>query len=177
VAAFSAASKANAAVPEKASAGFEDATYAGLLQTFQRTEIAEVYRQMGWNICLAWAQGATADPVYLGLLQQYLTGGIEVIKARAAQPQVWPTIAPGSLFIGPGAAAAGQPAPKKEDDKPKPDGKPTSVDLGDGVQLQSASSTSGYCIKAPAGYVGTGTPNKPKVNDALPLCKEAPPAT
>ena len=178
VAAYSAASKASASVEGKASGGFEDATYAGLLQTFHRTEIAEVYRQLGWNLCLAWAQGAINDAQYFGLLDKFTVGGLDAISKRAAQEQVWPTIAPVTLNVGPGGTAPVNPpkpeapkteapkteAPKPETPKPKPE-----IDLGDGVKLQPASSVSGYCIKAAAGYVG-GTPGKPAKSESLPIC-------
>ena len=199
VAAYSAASKANANIAERGSGGFEDATYAGLLQTFQRTEIAEVYRQMGWNLCLAWAQKAITSGQYHALLEKYVNGGLDAISKRASQEQKWPTIAPGSLFIGPGAASAAQPEPGNKPGQTAPTAQPNpapppapnpatppaqppqpqpaqSADppgtlvLGDGVKLQRANSLSGYCIKAPAGYVGGGSPTKPPVSRALPLC-------
>lgn len=99
VAAFTAASKVSASLEGKASGTIDEATYAGLLQTFQRTEIAEIYRQMGWNLCLAWAQGATNDPNYMPLLTAYLNSGIDVIKMRAAQTQATPVVAGGHLIL------------------------------------------------------------------------------
>jgi hypothetical protein len=149
-AAFSAASEANAGVKDQVTGAFKDSTTAALLQTFQRTEIAEVYRQMGWNLCLAWAQQAIDTPQYHALLKEYLTGGIDVIKTRASQP----------------AAAAAGAAAAKPADPPKPG----TIDLGDGVKLQPATTTSGYCIKAASGYTGNGKPNKPSVTNDLPLC-------
>lgn len=172
VAAYSAASEASAEVAERGKAGFKDATYAGLLQTFQRTEIAEVYRQMGWNICLAWAQEAISDAEYSVLLNRYVWGGLEAIKSRASQPQTWPTVAHGSLLVVPGTA----PSAKPESSDEKPPAAPTppadgSIPLADGVKLQPlATASSGFCIKAPAGYVGAGTIMKPNVSEALPLC-------
>ena len=47
---------------------------------------------------------------------------------------------------------------------------PGTVDLGGGVKLVPAKTTSGYCIKAPAGYTGTGSVNKPAVTNVRPLC-------
>jgi hypothetical protein len=44
------------------------------------------------------------------------------------------------------------------------------INVGDGVQLVPAKTASGYCIKAPAGYVGTGAANRPSVTSAKPLC-------
>jgi hypothetical protein len=172
VAAYSAASKANASLQSKASGGFEDAAYAGLMQTFQRTEIAEVYRQMGWNLCLAWAQGAIGETEYTTLLTRYVEGGIDAISKRAAQAQVHPTIAPVTLNVHPGATVgAGVSAPKTEDVKPATE--KSEVDLGGGVKLAASPSASGYCIKAAADYVGTGTWNKPKISEALPRCPAA----
>jgi hypothetical protein len=121
------------------------------LQTFQRTEIAEVYRQIGWNLCLAWAQEAISSAEYHALLKEYVTGGIDVIKTRAAQD-------PSKAAAAPTAA------------KPAEQPKPGTIDLGDGVKLQPATTASGYCVKAAAGYVGNGKPNKPSVTADLPLC-------
>lgn len=44
------------------------------------------------------------------------------------------------------------------------------INLGNGVSLVPASTTSGYCIKAAAGYVGTGSATMPAVTDAQPIC-------
>jgi len=44
------------------------------------------------------------------------------------------------------------------------------VDLGGGVMLVPAQSPSGYCIQAPAGYVGTGSQSRPAVSTERPLC-------
>ncbi len=172
VAAYSAASKANANVQDKASAAIEDATYAGLMQTFQRTEIAEVYRQMGWNLCLAWAQGAITSPEYYALLDKFVTGGLHAISERAEQVQVWPTSPHVTMNVGPGgtvgAAVSTPNKPTEEAKKPAADKK--ALDLGNDVKLEVASTQSGYCIKAPAAYVGTGALDKPKISDALPRC-------
>ena len=48
--------------------------------------------------------------------------------------------------------------------------KPGTIDLGSGVKLQPANTLSGYCIKAPAGYQGTGSINRPAITNARPLC-------
>lgn len=45
------------------------------------------------------------------------------------------------------------------------------IDLGGGVQLRKADTASGYCILAPAGYVGTGSASRPAVTQARPLCR------
>lgn len=44
------------------------------------------------------------------------------------------------------------------------------VHVGDGIQLVPARTASGYCIKAPPGYVGTGAANRPAITNAKPLC-------
>ena len=44
------------------------------------------------------------------------------------------------------------------------------VDLGNGVRLVPAKTPSGYCIQAPAGYVGTGSVSRPAVSTDRPLC-------
>ena len=67
-------------------AGVSDQTAVGLLQTFQRTEIAEVSRQLGFNTCLAWSQGAITDAQYHDLLEKLVSGSIDVMKTRASQP-------------------------------------------------------------------------------------------
>ena len=47
---------------------------------------------------------------------------------------------------------------------------PGSIDLGGGVSLVPAKTLSGYCIKAPSGYIGTGSVNKPSITTARPIC-------
>lgn len=44
------------------------------------------------------------------------------------------------------------------------------VDLGDGIKLVPAKTPSGYCLQAPAGYVGTGSASRPAVSAERPLC-------
>lgn len=52
-----------------------------------------------------------------------------------------------------------------------PSDAPGTIDLGNGVKLVPSPSTlSGYCIKARAGYIGTGAVNTPAVTSARPLC-------
>lgn len=46
----------------------------------------------------------------------------------------------------------------------------TPMDLGDGIRLMPAQTPSGYCIQAPAGYVGTGSASRPAVSTERPLC-------
>jgi hypothetical protein len=47
---------------------------------------------------------------------------------------------------------------------------PAAADLGGGVWLMPAQTPSGYCIQAPAGYVGTGSSTRPAVSTERPLC-------
>lgn len=47
---------------------------------------------------------------------------------------------------------------------------PGTINLGDGVKLVPAKTLSGYCIKAPSGYVGTGSVNRPAITNARPIC-------
>lgn len=44
------------------------------------------------------------------------------------------------------------------------------MDLGDGIRLVPAQTPSGYCIQAPAGYVGNGSQTRPAVSADRPLC-------
>ena len=44
------------------------------------------------------------------------------------------------------------------------------IDLGGGIKLVPAKTLSGYCIKAPSGYIGTGSVNRPSVTTAKPRC-------
>ena len=49
--------------------------------------------------------------------------------------------------------------------------KPTApVDLGGGIRLVPAATASGYCIEAPAGYVGTGSDTRPVISADKPRC-------
>lgn len=63
-----------------------DAYSSTLLQTFHRTEIAELYRQMGWQACQAWAQGVLTNEEYKVHLNKIISTGVDVIQKRAAQP-------------------------------------------------------------------------------------------
>jgi hypothetical protein len=51
-----------------------------------------------------------------------------------------------------------------------PNDAPGTINLGNGVKLVPANTLSGYCIKAPTGYMGTGSANRPAVTNARPLC-------
>jgi hypothetical protein len=47
---------------------------------------------------------------------------------------------------------------------------PGTINLGGGVKLAPAKTLSGYCIKAPTGYAGTGAANRPSITNARPIC-------
>jgi len=79
-------SKNAAKLSEKANLSSEDSFGTTLTQTFVRTEVAEVYRQMAWQACQAWAQGVYNDEQYRAQLDSLLNVGADVIRARAAQP-------------------------------------------------------------------------------------------
>jgi hypothetical protein len=67
------------------------------------------------------------------------------------------------------AVAAGSNAPQAVMST-DPSDRPGTINLGNNVKLVPASTLSGYCIKAPAGYQGTGAVNSPAVTNARPLC-------
>ncbi len=58
----------------------KDSFKTTLMQTFSRTEASEIYRQMGWNTCLAWAQGAIKSETYERFLEKMVDGGLEIMK-------------------------------------------------------------------------------------------------
>lgn len=84
--AVNSSSKPNIKLSEKLSGGTEDAFATALTQTFARTEIAEIYRQMGWQACQAWAQGVMTDEEYKVMLDGIVATGANVVTVRALQP-------------------------------------------------------------------------------------------
>ncbi|USU13194.1 hypothetical protein NF701_04985 [Sphingomonadaceae bacterium OTU29THOMA1] len=78
-------------------ANFGSSTKAGILQTYQRTESDSLIRQLGWNSCLAWAQGAIGNKEYYDLLKIMFDAGADVMRIRATQIPV--TSANGSLTV------------------------------------------------------------------------------
>jgi hypothetical protein len=131
VSVFTASSKAGleADMVEKVTgkATYEDASAAALLQTFQRTEIAELSRQMAFNLCLGWSQGALDAVQYHALLSELVAGSIDVMKLRAAQPIV--VVPSASLVLNtPIGAASPTPSPAPSGSatpKPSPSPAPT----------------------------------------------------
>lgn len=85
VSVFSASSGGKLNVAGKGDVEIKDASSAATLQTFRRTEIADVYRQMGFNTCIAWAQGGITPDQYYQLLNQLITEGLRAINTRAGQ--------------------------------------------------------------------------------------------
>ena len=89
VSVFTGSSKARVKIEGKVEADAGDQSAAAVLQTFHRTEMADVYRQMGWNACIAWAQGGITDLQYYNLLCLLTTEGMKAINIRAGQvPQI-----------------------------------------------------------------------------------------
>ena len=84
-AAVAASSSASASLVNQGSGALSDAFQTQLLQTFTRTEISEVLRQLSWQLCQAWAQGALTDDEYKAELNRLVTAGIDVMKVRADQ--------------------------------------------------------------------------------------------
>lgn len=122
VAAYAASSRANAKVTglkneAAVDAAIGESTAAALLQTFQRTENAEITRQMGWNICLAWSQGGITDAQYFILLDKLVTGSVDAMKVRAAQPLTATasngtiTVSAGNPFTSPTPTPSASPTP------------------------------------------------------------------
>jgi hypothetical protein len=66
-----------------------DEVLVQLTKTFDRTEKAEVLRQLGWQLCQAWAQGVLDDEAYkkalLALVEQ---GQGLLVPASAPSPTV-----------------------------------------------------------------------------------------
>jgi len=111
--AVAAASGANLSAADHASGGFNDSFRTALLQTFARTEIAEVLRQMGWQACQAWAQGAISNEQYQQELARIIGAGIDVVKIRATQPL--PVMTTRILPFAPDGITGGQNAATPDD--------------------------------------------------------------
>lgn len=82
-------------VSDKIEAG--DSVSTGLLQTFNRTENAELFRAWSFTMCSAWAQGAITTPQYHESLST-MTGALaEVMKTNATKGITY--AAPGSTIV------------------------------------------------------------------------------
>lgn len=75
---------------------------SALLQTFQRTETADVVRQLGWQYCQAWSNGALTDSQYAELLVALTRGAITVLEKRASAP---PASISNSVIVQPRTSA------------------------------------------------------------------------
>lgn len=49
-------------------------------QTFQRTETADVVRQLGWQVCQGFANGAIDENGYKELVDRIISGSLEVLR-------------------------------------------------------------------------------------------------
>lgn len=107
--AVASSSKPNAKLSEHLVLGTDDAYSTTLTQTFNRTEIAEIYRQSAWQACQAWAQGVYSDDEYKSQLDKLLKAGEQIMVIRANQPIPAETSA--------AAAAAAAAARKKEEEE------------------------------------------------------------
>lgn len=61
-----------------------------LTQTFTRTEKAEVLRQLGWQLCQAWAQGVLDDKSYKEELLGLVRNGSKILSETAKKPPAAP---------------------------------------------------------------------------------------
>lgn len=83
--ALSATSSADLSNAGNGSLNVSDEVRASLLQTFTRTERAEILRQMGWQLCQAWAQNVLSDVEYKEALYDLVDAGL------SSAPSVAPT--------------------------------------------------------------------------------------
>src|SRR3546814_5262798 len=82
--------------------GFNDAVSSALLLTFARTETADVVRQLGWQNCLAYMNGAIKEDGYKANLTSIIDKAFAVLDKRASASPVMPA---GSVqLLLPGAA-------------------------------------------------------------------------
>jgi hypothetical protein len=107
--AASGATTASLKPSEVVSASLDDKFSTSLTQTFVRTEIAEVFRQMGFQACQAWAQEVLSKDEYKTELTRMISAGIEVIKNRSTQPL--PTVADAGAPKPPTGAPTPTPSP------------------------------------------------------------------
>lgn len=87
--------------------GVDDQVQTALLQTFTRTETADVVRQLGWQVCNAYANRAIDYRMYSSLLVEIVGGANRVMQERAkAGTQV--AAAGGTVQVN-----LGQPQPRR----------------------------------------------------------------
>jgi len=92
-AAYSATSGASLKPTGVGEGSISDASSMVLTQTYTRTEISEVLRQLGFQTCQAWAQGVLDENEYKLELKNIVAAGIEVMKNRSLQPLTPPAAA------------------------------------------------------------------------------------
>jgi len=61
-----------------------DTLKTSVLQTFVRTETADVVRQLGWQICQGYANGAIREDEYRDLLKSVVAGSFQTLAIAAA---------------------------------------------------------------------------------------------
>src|SRR3546814_5705368 len=70
--------------PQTQQFGFNDAVSSALLLTFARTETADVVRQLGWQNCLAYMNGAIKEDGYKANLTSIIDKAFAVLEKRAS---------------------------------------------------------------------------------------------
>lgn len=70
----------------RASGGFDDQVQTALLQTNTRTEIADVSRILGFQVCSAYANNGINQTQYGSLLRDIITGANSAMLANAQRP-------------------------------------------------------------------------------------------
>ncbi len=140
---------------------------------FDRVEIDEATaldtargrcRVWGYNDAEAFG-GVTRQcnqPSGYGCMQWFVTREYQCLSSAAAASVVGP-VAPVAAVLPPQPIAPVSP--------PVQGTVPGTMDLGGGVYLVPAKTPSGYCIKAPSGYQGTGSVKRPSVSAMRPLCQ------
>lgn len=118
--------------------------------------------------CGAWGYSG-AEPFGAALTQCVAANGYGCVRSRVTVEYQCTsggsTPAVAAIQSTPDTVVAPMPAPSMGSSA-----KPGTIDLGGGVMLVPAKTLSGYCIKAPVGYVGTGSVNRPTASNARPIC-------
>lgn len=70
----------------RASGGYDDQMQTALLQTNTRTEVADVSRILGFQVCSAYANNGITQPQYASLLEQIIAGANTAMLANARRP-------------------------------------------------------------------------------------------
>lgn len=90
------------------SGNVSDQFQTALLQTFNRTETADVVRQIGWQICQAYSNARITKYDYYALLNNLTTRAFNTLDKRASAPPVV-VAGPGSVQVnlGPTSPSSG----------------------------------------------------------------------